>query len=136
MLREHRNCDHGKDVMEMNAVCLSASDGIQRESTEARRRSQRHQYAGRPIEFRWLEGAKSIATARLCSRQRSVANAKCGGKRTVNRIVHHDFGLILLRPTIGTATDFGILGGIKKVLAKSHPRSLEKARAASRGDVQ
>jgi hypothetical protein len=136
MLREHRNCDHDKDVMEMNAVCLSASDGIQRESTEARRRSQRHRYAGRPIEFRWLEGAKSMATARLCSRQRSVANAKCGGKRTVNRIAHHDFGLILLRPTIGTATDFGISGGIKKVLAKSLPRSLEKARAASRGDVQ
>jgi hypothetical protein len=133
MLREHRNCDHGKDVMEMNAVCLSASDGIQRESTEARRRSQRHQYAGRPIEFRWLEGAKSMATARLCSRQRSVANAKCGGKRTVNRIAHHDSGSSCYgrQSYPGTVTDFGISGGIKKVLAKSLPRSQEKARAAS-----
>jgi hypothetical protein len=30
MRREHRNCENDKDVMEMNAACLSASDGIQR----------------------------------------------------------------------------------------------------------
>jgi hypothetical protein len=50
-------------------------------------------------------------------------------RQRADRIAHHDSGSSCYgrQAYPGTATDFGISGGIKDVLAKSLPRNPEKA---------